>query len=158
MDDELLAIWAKFAAGVRILVISDSCHSGTVTRELLSDPQQYTDLTPRFAPSDVMFRTYEQNRAFYDRIAVKTEEVEPIQATVRLISGCQDNQYSYDGTFNGQFTGKLKRVWRNGAFEGDYAQFHDRILRLLPAHQTPNHLVFGMFNPEYDAEKPFTIG
>lgn len=34
IDDELWALWARFPAGGRILVLSDSCHSGTVTREL----------------------------------------------------------------------------------------------------------------------------
>ena len=32
LDDELNFLFAEFAAGVRILVFSDSCHSGTVTR------------------------------------------------------------------------------------------------------------------------------
>ena len=32
--DELYDLWAKFKPGVRIVVFSDSCHSGTVTREI----------------------------------------------------------------------------------------------------------------------------
>ena len=32
VDDELYALWGKFALGVRILVFSDSCHSGTVVK------------------------------------------------------------------------------------------------------------------------------
>jgi hypothetical protein len=32
LDDELYGAWMKFQAGVRILIFSDSCHSGTVLR------------------------------------------------------------------------------------------------------------------------------
>ena len=34
VDDELYSLWARFKPGVRIVVISDSCHSGTVAREM----------------------------------------------------------------------------------------------------------------------------
>ena len=37
IDDELYALWGKFAPGVRVFVLSDSCHSGTVTRNIDAD-------------------------------------------------------------------------------------------------------------------------
>jgi hypothetical protein len=115
-------------------------------------------------PDDVSYSTYMENREWYDQkidgigpIETRMETESSIRATVRLISGCQDNQYSYDGTFNGQFTGRLKRVWNGGKFQGNYNRFHKQILSLLPAYQSPNHLVIGKPNKDYDKQKPFEI-
>ena len=40
-----------------------------------------------------------------------------------LISGCQDNQTSADGDFNGLFTSKLLNVWNEGKFKKGHRAF-----------------------------------
>ena len=75
----------------------------------------------------------------------------------RLISGCMDNQLSQDGAFNGLFTGTMLKVWKDGAFQGDYADFHRAILDRMPPDQSPNHFLVGASNAAYDAQAPFQV-
>lgn len=168
LDDELYKVWSKFAAGVRILVFSDSCHSGTVTKIAfyraggaalgLGAAGDSGNVRYRFMPPEVALRTYRINRAFYDKIlqqkALKKAEV---KATVLLISGCQDNQLSLDGDFNGLFTANLLRVWKDGKYKKSYKSFHKDIVRRMPPDQTPNYSIVGAANTVYEAQKPFTV-
>lgn len=157
IDDELKVFWGRFKAGVRVLVISDSCHSGTITK-LAKEEQtiKYSEETPRYIPFKKSQQIWKQNQAFYQDIP-KPRTATDIKASVRLLSGCQDNQYSYDGNNNGAFTAQLLRVWDNGRFRGNYHQFHSRILSPMPAYQSPNHSVIGQTNIAFDQEIPFSI-
>jgi metacaspase-1 len=173
IDDELHMLFARFAAGVRIFVLSDSCHSGTVTKAMrdrivadsaekrLFDARTGEVVLPIFRGmrSEVAQRTYLANRSMYDtRLAAADPGArKKVVATVRLLSACQDDQVALDGTFNGLFTGKLRRVWRQGAFKGTYADFHATIRAGMPATQVPNHVVYGAPNPAFDAQAPFQI-
>jgi hypothetical protein len=175
IDDELFRLWQAFPAGARILVLSDSCHSGSAvkaafanlssetTRAVLSGFGVEGPVRYRYMPDDIALRTYRQNAAFYDKLQVAgrkgrgTAAKATLAATVRLISGCQDNQVSADGTFNGLFTGMLLRVWHNGSFKRDYAAFHKAIVKRMPPTQTPNHFVIGSHNAAFASQAPFTV-
>lgn len=164
IDDELHALYAKFAKGVRVFVLSDSCHSGTVTRDALAvaGARARTGAEPRFRnmPSEVALRVYRANKAFYDEIADKGKNArdkgDP-KATVLLISGCQDNQLSQDGTFNGLFTGQLLKVWNGGQFKKTYRRFHAAILATMPPDQSPNYFVIGAANKKFEDQRPFAV-
>lgn len=167
IDDELYFELSKFASGVRILVLSDSCHSGSVTRAappVPANPQQ----RPKLMPAAVALRTYREHQAFYDKLqleiaqAAGQAEVDPdtalaqvaasarLSAIVRnfkpaviLISGCQDNQTSMDGQHNGAFTEQLLKVWSQGSFKGNYGKFHAQVKAGMPASQSPNLFTLG---------------
>jgi hypothetical protein len=169
IDDELRELWKGFAPGVRVLVFSDSCHSGTVTRAargeideggVAEELRSFGIEKPvfRFMPPHVARETYKANQSFYDGVgaSVPTEKGDPA-ATVRLISGCQDDQTSADGVFNGLFTGTMLKVWDGGAFEGDYARFHADIVERMPKCQIPNHFIIGPGDPAFDGQRPFSI-
>ena len=180
IDDELYAELGRFARGVRILVLSDSCHSGTVTRarpEPLPAGQR-----SKLMPADVAERVYREHRAFYDGLqadaaaAAKAAVADPdaalaalattgtqyssktrrLGAEVILIAGCQDKQTSLDGDHNGAFTAQLRKVWHDGRFEGNHTQFHARIVAGMPKSQTPNLLLLGDA-AAFAAQTPLTL-
>jgi hypothetical protein len=163
VDDELWALWGKFAAGVRIVVLSDSCHSGSVTRAMpvfnRANAGAATTARARLMPPDVALETYRRHSKLYDDIQKQNPAGEKarLRPTVVLISGCQDNQTSLDGDRNGLFTGTLRKVWKKGQFTGGHKLFRDRIAAHMPASQTPNYSVVGTPSPAFEAQKPFTI-
>jgi metacaspase-1 len=157
VDDELYSLWAKFKPGVRILALSDSCHSGTVVKDFPA----FLDGGPRarFMPREVAAKVEKAHESLYKKIQKenKGSEKAKIGASVLLISGCMDNQTSMDGEENGAFTGALKKIWAGGKFKGNYSSFRDKIRALLPSTQSPNYYFIGALHAAFEAQKPFTI-
>ena len=167
IDDELYYELSQFKAGVRLFVVSDSCHSGTVVRA--GRPQPGTPAQrPRIMPPAVGMRVYAAHKAFYDKLQSDVAKhaggrvtdpdtalanvsvskrltgiVKEFKPALILISGCQDNQFSMDGDHNGAFTEQLLRVWNNGAFTGSYARLHALVRAGLPPSQSPNLFTLG---------------
>jgi hypothetical protein len=180
IDDEIYLELTTFAAGVRILVLSDSCHSGTVTRAL--PPPGAAVGRSKMMPPAVAMRTYRDHKDFYDdlqknvarqsgkattpdpdvalaNVAVSqrlTAIANACQASVILISGCQDRQTSMDGDHNGAFTEQLLHVWNHGAYEGNYARFHAAIKAKMPHTQVPNFFTLGPVS-SFVTQRPFSV-
>lgn len=180
IDDELYFELGRFAPGVRILVLSDSCHSGTVTRAVQPPPAS-PNQRPKLMPAAVAMRTYREHQAFYDKLQLDiakaagkaavdpdtalanvaasgrlTAIVKNFNPAVVLISGCQDNQTSMDGDHNGAFTEQLLRVWSQGTFKGNYGSLHARIKNAMPPTQSPNLFALGKAGA-FLAQAPFTV-
>ncbi len=132
LDDELFELWHKFKSGVRILVFSDSCHSGTILRADYGAPA----------------RTRRKQRKAKGK---------KVKASVLLISACQDNELAYEGSSNSVFIAELKQVWSNGRFRGGYKAFCDTIGRNMSGTQTPNLYTIGAKNAAFRGQNPFTI-
>jgi hypothetical protein len=155
-DDELAAVWSLAKPGVRILTVSDSCHSGTVVR-LMPTPGNLMRESREMHPA-VARATYEQNRDVYDPILRDPglrEYRGQIQAYVLHLGACADNQTSFDGSVNGLFTEKLLAVLKKEP--KSYGDLVARVRRLMPSDQTPEYRYAGPRCPAFEASKPFSI-
>ena len=153
IDDEVFNELSAFREGVRVIVLSDSCHSGSVVRARV--PETVAGIgRSKMMPPSVAMRTYTQNQRFYDRLQANVKKAadqarqdrsaDPdaalaqlhangtgrltaiagtVKASVILISGCQDNQTSLDGDHNGAFTEQLLRVWDDGRFDPEHGDY-----------------------------------
>ena len=169
VDDELYTLWSKFQAGTRIVVLSDSCHSGTAVRDMPNflQPEAMSRAyggngeppAMKALPEELEDKVYKENKALYDEVQKTSTAYDQaeIGASVILISGCQDNQTSADGQHNGKFTQELLGVWDDGKFKGTYKPFHKKILKAMPLSQSPNFFTAGKANPGFVKQRPFQI-
>jgi len=102
LDDDIHALFDRRAPGVRILLISDSCHSGSVTRGAEDDLDpggarvRFLPLSAWMADSDLP-----------PPVARPPKVVSGLKRTGGdlLLAGCQDTEYSYDTSFRGRPNG-----------------------------------------------------
>lgn len=160
-DDELRALWGKFVAGVRLVIISDSCHSGSVLKIALAKHYKGTDPDipeggngrRRDIPRAAQDLTYEAHKRFYDETDRATE---PPACSVIQIGACQDDEVAQDSSSNGVFTQVLAREWRDGSYKGNYLQLVEATRQRLK-WQWPSYRTDGQKDPAFEGQRVFTI-
>ena len=178
LDDELYAMYRKFAAGVRVFVLSDSCHSGSVIKVLPPDlrakagksedisavmPNVYKNgkqpIRYRIAPKsarEANATKYKDVLSAVQLIAESEKSIDP-QAGVLLISGCQDNQLSADLGTNGLFTKRLLEAHKKVGPKGSFQRLYKEIKSYMPPDQTPNLMTVGIGGPGLPDLEAFRI-
>jgi len=136
LDDELYDLFSERERGVRVVLISDSCHSGSVNQLA---PSLHPDAgRVRFLPPSAFLSP---DRA---RVAARMPRIaatgRPRYASL-LMSGCQDLEYSYDAHFgdrpNGAFTYVAVDTLRELKSEATYAEWMADIAKRLPSQDYP---------------------
>jgi hypothetical protein len=125
LDDELRVIIDAMNPKATLVVVSDSCFSGTVTR-LVPD-----NTKPRFMPA----KNISADRVVRQRFLLPEANMPEI-----LISGCSDSEYSYDADINGRYNGAmsamaLKVIKQNPNVS--YNEFYSSLRKLLPSAEYP---------------------
>src|SRR5512136_938221 len=125
LDDDLRIIIDKIDSKATLVVISDSCFSGTVTRVIPENTR------PRFMPN----KNISGDRVVRKRFLLPEANMPEI-----LISGCTDSEYSYDaeidGRYNGAMTALALKVIRQ-APKVSYSDFYAGLRQLLPSKEYP---------------------
>jgi hypothetical protein len=145
-DDDLFDMYSLRPAGAKLIVFSDSCHSGTVARlapasRLPAAQRGKAARRPlvRFLPPSVFLK--KKDLAALGRSRALRRSNPPGRRAGLLMAGCQDHEYSYDGWFNGRANGVFSYVaiWALKKLSGSatYRQWHDAIRRVLPTTQYP---------------------
>jgi hypothetical protein len=122
-DDELRVQIQALPPGVLLTVISDSCFSGTVTRGAVQTPD---DRRRRFVSPRTLGRPeirYQRNRAR----PIRAERYPEGQMKEVLVSGCRDNQSSYDARFGSTYHGAMTYFALDIIRAADYKLSYDSL-------------------------------
>ncbi|MGE5464651.1 MAG: caspase family protein [Syntrophothermus sp.] len=125
VDDELRVIVDQIHPGAALLVICDSCFSGSVTRYI---PER---ARARFIPPDWGY----MERGVRQRFLLPESGMPEL-----LISGCSNSEYSYDADINGRYNGAMTamaiRVIRQNPGL-TYHEFYTQLRGYLPSSKYP---------------------
>ena len=144
-DDEMFDLLRPPVTTVKVVMISDSCHSGTVARfaPIVTPPTIMGDHAPqrkvRFLPPATYLGSRDVAR-LGERRATRRSSA-PGRYAGLLMAGCQDTEYSYDAFFqgrpNGAFTFVALRALKSLSAGAAYSDWHKKIRTMLPSRQYP---------------------
>ena len=133
VDDELRNLFLNIPKGVRLTVISDSCHSGSVTRVKESEYRRNRQLSPSLLGNRVL--SGEEMRTAQRNARAKKEKYPESGMNEILLSGCKSNQTSADAYIANDYHGAMSyyaiKAITDAGYQLTYAELHDALLPML---------------------------
>ena len=172
LDDDIYACFSAFKEGTRIVVVSDSCHSATVTRAVdldltqllaagMANASRARGYASRKLPPEV---EEEVIRKWGEKIYEPRQKVYKtrhkgagVKASVKLLAACQDDEETLDGKTNGIFTEAFIHLFKEG--ESNQSTAEELIQKVSKQYYfpTPAFFQYGGIIPSFDAAFPFRI-
>ena len=136
-DDSLNDVWMRLKPGVRVVMMSDSCNSGTNYKA----PGVNLTQPPPVAPLDAQAA-----------VAMKAQLIH--------MGGRRDSKTSAGHASGGLFTMALCNVWKGGAFTGTYKSLYDAVHKVVTSEQPdqqPAYNEYGPVSAEFSSQRPFEL-
>ena len=137
IDDKIHYALTRFKAGVRIVMISDSCNSGTNYRGRMT--------------------VSVNEQAVFRPVARMPREEVDIKAQLIHLGGCRDGFTSAGYQHGGAFTIALCEAWQDGTFAGTFQDLHKKICELIRSSQKPQYNEYGPLTDDFRSQKAFTV-
>ncbi|NOT37347.1 MAG: caspase family protein [Saprospiraceae bacterium] len=125
IDDDFYELLSMFHPLTELIIISDSCHSGSVTR-LFPFLNLFNNRKQKFCPKKIRQREISEHR--------RADSKELIKAQLITLSACQDNQVAWDNGKHGLFTEHLLKHYRQNM---TYVELITKIRRDIIGSQNP---------------------
>lgn len=139
IDDEIHTLISQRAPGSRVLLLTDTCHSGTVYRMALGE--LFAGLAPverkiRFMePARFLGPAYEE----YGLLAAKRVRIprgRPAPGVVHL-GGCGETEYAFEAGRNGAFTAAALQALKRMRPGSKISTWYEHIREYLPSYGFP---------------------
>ncbi|HEX2533226.1 MAG TPA: S8 family serine peptidase [Chitinophagaceae bacterium] len=172
LDDELFECFEAFREGTRIVVVSDSCHSGTVTRvadlvfsELLGKGMARaagvrgyrSRKLPKEIEDQIIIQSMEEVYAPIQKAYKTKRQGSGVKAAVKLLAACQDDEETLDGERNGIFTEAFIGLFQQEAYRGATAEALIDAVSNRYFFPKPNFFQYGAIIESFDQSFPFDI-
>jgi hypothetical protein len=138
IDDKIHQALTRFRPGVRVVMISDSCNSGS----------NYRGVMKINVNEDSIFRPVAKK--------LSRDEIQ-IEAQLIHLGGCRDGFTSAGYQGGGAFTMALCEAWRNGAFNGTFKDLHQKICELIRSSQKPQYSEYGPVSDDFRSQTAFAV-